>query len=183
MGIFEHLAIIIFRNATGDSSKRWLLTPFVLLMFISAIALFFIAALMTDRWLNLTGVSLPVWTIFLAIFLIVPGTSLAFWTWIEFIKARGTPVPINPPQRLIVSGPYAYTRNPMLTGLYLIFFGIGILIGSLSFTLFYTPLFILVNTLYIKKVEEHEMELKFGQAYREYKKRVPLYFPRIGRFN
>lgn len=67
----------------------------------------------------------------------------------------------------------------MLSSLYLIFFGAGLLWGSFSFTLIYTPVFILVNTIYIKQVEEREMELKFGQAYLDYKQRVPMYWPKL----
>jgi protein-S-isoprenylcysteine O-methyltransferase Ste14 len=179
MGIFERLANAIFRTATGDMQRRWLLTPLVALIFATVITLFVIAALLTDTWLQLPSISFPPWTIILAVIFLAPGTIIYIWTMVKFLHAQGTPVPVNPPHELIISGIYAYSRNPMLTSLYLVFFGAGILWGSLSFTLFYTPLFILINTIYIKKVEERELELKFGKAYLEYKKRVPMYFPRV----
>ena len=58
--------------------------------------------------------------------------------------------------------------------------------GSLSLTVFYTPLVILVFYFQITKIEEKEMELKFGQSYLEYKKKVPLFFPFLnwrGKYN
>ena len=66
----------------------------------------------------------------------------------------------------------------MVTGIYLCFFGVGLLIGSLSLIVFYTPLFIILMHFYLVKVEEKELELKFGQEYLDYKKRVPMYLPR-----
>jgi len=179
VGIFERLANAIFRTATGDDNKRRVLTLPVALIFLVFIILLIVAAMLTDRWLNLPSISSPPWTVVLAVILLLAGIIFYAWTIVNFMSARGTPVPVNPPKELVVSGPYAHSRNPMLTSLYLVFFGAGILWGSLSFTVFYTPLFILVNTVYIKKVEEREMELKFGQAYLDYKKRVPMYFPRF----
>jgi len=38
-------------------------------------------------------------------------------------------------------------------------------------------LFIIVHVVYLKFVEEKELEKKFGQAYIDYKKKVPMFFP------
>jgi protein-S-isoprenylcysteine O-methyltransferase Ste14 len=111
--------------------------------------------------------------------LLMPGTVLLIWTWIQFLMAKGTPVPINPPQKLITGGLYAYSRNPMLLGIFLIVFATGLLTGSLSLTLLFAPLFVVFFYLQITLVEEREMELKFGQDYLDYKKRVPRFFPGI----
>ena len=50
-----------------------------------------------------------------------------------------------------------------------------------SFTLLviFIPLFIMVHIVYLKLVEEKELEKKFGQAYIDYKKKVPMFFPRL----
>lgn len=86
-------------------------------------------------------------------------------------------MPINPPQELITTGPYAYSRNPMMLGIFLMLFGTGFFIGSLALTVIFTPLFVLLMSVYAKLVEEKELELRFGQPYRDYKKRVPMYLP------
>jgi protein-S-isoprenylcysteine O-methyltransferase Ste14 len=52
------------------------------------------------------------------------------WSVAHFLKAKGTPVPFNPPPRLVDSGPYAYSRNPMLTGVFALLFGLGVLLAS-----------------------------------------------------
>jgi len=179
MGIFNRLADAIFRMATGDSKKRWLYTPLVAFLFLCFISLFFIGAYFTDRWLNLPKVVYMPWNLIFGLILLAPGVLFITWTYIQFFRARGTPVPINPPQKLITTGLYAHSRNPMLQGIFLVFFGVGVMTGSISLTFFFSPLFVLFFYFQVTKVEEKEMELKFGQAYIEYKQRVPRFFPRL----
>jgi len=183
MGIFERIANSIFRIAREDSRKRWLLTPLVAFLFLCFVSLFFIAAYIADRALKLPSISYIPWTLIAGLILLIPGTIVLVWTWIQFLRAKGTPVPINPPQELITGGLYAYSRNPMLLGIFLIVFATGFLTGSLSLTLFFAPLFVLFFYFQITLVEEKEMELKFGQDYLDYKQRVPRFFPRILRGN
>jgi len=181
MSIFERIADFIFRTARGDSKTRWLYTPFVAFLFLLFLSLFYFAALFTDKWLNLPSIIYLPWTLIVAVILLIAGATLVTWTWTQFLLARGTPVPLNPPQKLITGGIYAFSRNPMLMGIFFIFFGIGVIIGSLSLTFIFTPLLILVFYVQITKIEEREMELKFGREYLDYKKRVPRFFPRISR--
>jgi len=56
-------------------------------------------------------------------------------------------------------------------------FGIGFWIGSFSLILVFTPLFILVNTLELKIIEEPELERRLGREYIEYKKKTPMFIP------
>jgi protein-S-isoprenylcysteine O-methyltransferase Ste14 len=147
------------------------------LIFLIVIALFIVSALFTDNWLNLPRLSYFPWTLIISIVLFVPGFILYFWTIGIFTGLRGTAVPINPPQELITTGPYACSRNPMMLGIFLMLFGAGFFIGSLALTMIFTPLFILLMSVYAKLVEEKELELRFGQSYRDYKKRVPMYLP------
>jgi protein-S-isoprenylcysteine O-methyltransferase Ste14 len=179
MGIFERIADSIFRVATGDSNKRWLYTPFVAMLFGCFVALFFIAAYLVDRRLNLPSISYMPWTLIAGLILAVPASILLVWTWVQFLSAKGTPVPINPPRKLITGGLYAYSRNPMLLSIFLIVFAAGLLTGSLSLTLLFAPLFVLFFYFQVTLVEEREMELKFGRDYLDYKNRVPRFFPRI----
>ncbi len=72
---------------------------------------------------------------------------------------------------------YKRTRNPMMLGLFLTLVGIGLLIGSSFFTLWSLIGFIPAIVFWLKFVEERELEMRFGQSYREYKQRVPFLFP------
>jgi protein-S-isoprenylcysteine O-methyltransferase Ste14 len=74
---------------------------------------------------------------------------------------------------------YKLTRNPMSLGFYLLWLAFGLLAGSTYFTLWILIAFIPAHIFYIKFIEEHELELRFGQPYREYKQRVPFLIPNI----
>ena len=111
--------------------------------------------------------------------LIAAGLLLAWWTiYVQFTLGRGTPVPLMATQQLIIQKPYDYCRNPMALGTLVAGLGFAILIGSLSAVLLVLVLSGLLLT-YIKLAEEKEMELRFGEAYREYRKQTPFILPRF----
>jgi ABC-2 type transport system ATP-binding protein len=158
MGVFERLARFIFRIATGDRNTRWALTPVGGLLF-SAFVLFFVgAALLTDRFLRLAAIVFSPWTEITGLLLLTIGLALVIVVGSSLIRAHGTPVPVNPPDKLITNGLFAHIRNPMMLGLFLSMFGAGIFIGSMSLTLIYTPMAVAFFTLYLKKIEEKELE-------------------------
>jgi protein-S-isoprenylcysteine O-methyltransferase Ste14 len=103
------------------------------------------------------------------------------WSILHFVKIKGTPVPFNPPPKLVNAGPYAYVRNPMLSGVFILMFGFGILFNSISLVFIFTPLFILFNYVELKAIEETELEKRLGKKYLKYKKRVPMFIPKLRR--
>jgi protein-S-isoprenylcysteine O-methyltransferase Ste14 len=66
----------------------------------------------------------------------------------------------------------------MLTGVFCSMFGLGFLVHSMSMVLLWTPVFVVVNLIELKLVEEPELERRFGASYREYKWSVPMFLPR-----
>ncbi len=78
---------------------------------------------------------------------------------------------------MVTTGPYTYVRNPMVTGMFILFFGLGVLFQSISLVFIFTPLFILLMVLELKAVEEPELEKRLGKEYLEYKKKVPMFIP------
>jgi protein-S-isoprenylcysteine O-methyltransferase Ste14 len=156
---------------------RTILTPIGAIIFGLFTIFFIIIAIKIDNLLNLPKIIISSSNLFISIPLIFLGIILTGWSVLHFLKVKGTPVPLNPPPQLVNSGPYAYTRNPMLTGIFLLMFGIGFWIGSFSLILVFTPLFILVNTLELKIIEEPELERRLGKEYIEYKKKTPMFIP------
>ena len=98
----------------------------------------------------------------------------------NFLRVKGTPVPFNPPPKLVTAGPYAFVRNPMLTGVFILLFGFGLFFGSVSVIFIFTPLFIIINVWELKAIEEPELVKRLGKEYVEYKKRTPMFFPDFG---
>jgi len=58
-------------------------------------------------------------------------------------------------------------------------FGLGILFRSISLVFIFTPLFVLLNYLELKAIEEPELENRIGKKYLKYKKKVPMFFPKF----
>lgn len=178
MGFRERWINRFHRAATGTKKTRTLLTPIGVTVFGLFTAMFVLAAIFVDTLLGLPrllpeGTRLPV-----SIPAMVVGIVLATWSAIHFLKAKGTPVPFNPPPKVVKTGPYRYVRNPMLAGVFLFLFGIGFYINSVSLVLFFTPLFVLVNVWELKKIEEPELMKRLGNEYIEYRKQTPMFIPR-----
>ena len=69
----------------------------------------------------------------------------------------------------------------MVLGWIIMLFGIGILLNSFSLVAIFAPFFTLLNVVYIKTIEEKEMEKKFGEEYLKYKQSVPMFVPILRR--
>lgn len=85
--------------------------------------------------------------------------------------------------RLATHGIYARVRHPQYTGLFLIVFGEGIIHWPTIVSVAAFPIIVAAYTLLARK-EERQMLLEFGDAYEEYRQRVPMFIPRLdgGRF-
>ena len=84
---------------------------------------------------------------------------------------------------LAVSGPYAYTRNPLYLGSFLL--GLGFTVAAaaspwhfLLFAALFAALFLGIY-LPVMRVEAATLAELFGNQYREYARQVPLLFPRL----
>ena len=181
MSIWDRWAQGINRVVTGDKRRRAILTPIAAIIFFGIITLFVVASSWVDKWLNLPHLSEAWWKYTLAAIIFIAGLLLAGWSVSRFFMVKGTPVPTSPPPKLITTGLYSYIRNPMALGGLLILESLGFYFGSLSLIIVFAPLPVLLYALWIKAVEETELELRFGQDYREYKKRVPMFIPRFKR--
>ncbi|MCW4020571.1 MAG: isoprenylcysteine carboxylmethyltransferase family protein [Candidatus Bathyarchaeota archaeon] len=79
--------------------------------------------------------------------------------------------------RLVTSGPYAYCRNPMTLGYSLLPCGMGVMFRSIGMTIFVPAIVFAIMIGWLKVKEEPNLEKRFGEAYREYKRRTPFLIP------
>jgi len=91
---------------------------------------------------------------------------------------RGTLAPWNPPQHLVVVGPYRHVRNPMISGLLSVLLAEALFFGSVPILVWFT-LGLVVNSIYIPLAEEPGLEKRFGEKYVRYKQHVPRWIPRL----
>ena len=81
-------------------------------------------------------------------------------------------------KRLVTEGVYARMRHPQYTGLFLIVFGEGIVHWPTIVSVIAFPVIVIAYALLAKK-EERQMLTQFGDRYREYQRRVPMFIPRF----
>lgn len=170
---------LIYQAATGSGRLRTILTVLGGSVFLSVLVCAIGLAFFLDRYFSLPGLCSPPWQWLAAVPLMVAGVWLWAWSLLHFLKARGTPVPFNPPPRLVTAGPYAHIRNPMLLGVFLLLQGFGIACNSMALTDFLGPLFVLTMVMELKLIEEPELEKRLGAVYTDYRRRVPMFIPRI----
>jgi protein-S-isoprenylcysteine O-methyltransferase Ste14 len=175
--------IDVFKKwAECEYSKRQQLTMVILsgLLFVVVIpVLLLLVAFSMDQWFRLPRFVYGSFNQFIGLLFIVSGWLFASWSVKTLIKqGKGTQVPMMPTKKLVVNGPYAYSRNPMAFGTFVLYFGIGIWVGSLS-AIALVSLFAVLFLVYIKIIEEKELEARFGREYLVYKRSTPFLIPRL----
>jgi len=106
------------------------------------------------------------------------GIIILFWSISTFwFIGRGTPVPFTSPTKLVTSGPFKYTRNPIKLGVVLFYFGTGALYDNIVTGLVMMVIGVTLGTIYHKGVEEKELALRFGHEYEEYRRRTSFFIP------
>lgn len=93
-------------------------------------------------------------------------------------KGWGAPFAIALSQKLSVEWLYAWTRNPMVLATLAFLVALGLWFQSALFVLWVLGVVAPALLVFVKVYEERELELRFGAAYRDYKARTPLLFPR-----
>ena len=167
----------LYKVATGSKNVRNFFTPIGAFIYGLLIFIFVAIALYVDRIIDLTTIFPNPLNIILSIPIFLLAIFLIGWSVQNFLSVKGTPVPFNPPPQLVITRPYYYTRNPMLTGVFSLMFGFGLFFGSVSLLFVFTPLFIYINFWELKSIEEPELEKRLGEDYIKYRKRTPMFFP------
>ena len=109
------------------------------------------------------------------------GAAILLWCIWDFATAgRGTLAPIDPPTALVVRSLYRYVRNPMYLGALLMLAGEAFALRSTAIVWWGAAWFALVN-LMVLFYEEPTLTRRFGDAYREYRRTVGRWIPRLPR--
>ena len=109
---------------------------------------------------EIVGIALCLFTV--AVGILIGGT----------FRRAGTAIqPWKPTTRLLTSGFYRFSRNPIYVGVCLFNIGIGVATNTLWIVLSFIPGALLVYHIAIKQ-EEAYLEQKFGDEYRQYRQKV-----------
>ena len=109
--------------------------------------------------------------------LVLGGAGVALYCSSLFRRiGLGTPVPIEPPQQLVVSGLYRYSRNPIYVADVAILLGIFLVGGWATQLLYALVVTGLIHALIVLH-EEPVLQRRFGEPYARYVQRVPRWLP------
>ena len=102
------------------------------------------------------------------------GIGIFMEGWRELHRARQE-------NRLVTDQLYALVRHPQYTGLFLALFGEGVVHWPTIFSVGLFPVIVLAYYL-LARSEERKVEAEFGEEYRDYRSRVPMFIPRWGQW-
>jgi protein-S-isoprenylcysteine O-methyltransferase Ste14 len=94
------------------------------------------------------------------------------------LQGLGTPAPVLPTRRLVVTGLYPYVRNPMYSAVVATILGQGLILGNVTL-LEYGGLVWLLFHLFVLVYEEPTLRTSFGSEYESFCAEVPRWIPRF----
>lgn len=169
----------LFRTSTTSLAGNAVKTV-IQVVCIWALALLVIPYAILEAFDALTVPSIGIWPV-VGLILFASFSLLGLTSAYYMVRdGAGTPLPLDQTNALVVSGPYRYVRNPMaIAG---IGQGISIAIVFQSVPiLIYSILGMLVWHLVVRPTEERNMDQRFGEAYRQYRRQVSCWIPRFGK--
>ena len=156
---------------------------FVRAIVYSALFIGFVLIYAPARVLSWSGITRPVaieGPQVVGILIGTAGAVVAVWCILAFASlGRGTPMPLDPPRRLVIKGPYRFVRNPMYIGAALALVGAALVYESLPL-LSYAGLFLVATHFFVLWYEEPTLRRTFGPDYEAYCDRVRRWWPSVG---
>ncbi len=123
------------------------------------------------------GVELPAWVRPAGLVFMPLGGALAVWCIASFVvRGHGTAAPFDPPREFVATGPYGIIRNPMYVGGFLCLAGWALYVGSFGALLVAVGMLVAAH-LFVVLYEEPSLESRFGDEYRDYRRRTPRWIP------
>jgi protein-S-isoprenylcysteine O-methyltransferase Ste14 len=111
--------------------------------------------------------------------LIVIGLPGVIDSFVRFtLQGLGTPAPVAPPEKLVVTGLYRHVRNPMYVGVLAVILGQALLFGEWRLIVYGALLWLALHVIVVA-YEEPRLEKTFQAQYRVFRTGVPRWIPRL----
>jgi len=122
----------------------------------------------------LSAVAVP-----LGVAVLVFASALGIWSAVTMSTwGKGTPLPSAMPNHLVVAGPYRWVRNPMALAGIAQGVAVGLILSS-WLVVVYALAGSLVWNLVVRPHEEADLESRFGDDFRRYRRAVRCWLPRF----
>lgn len=120
-----------------------------------------------------------IWTIIIGFLIALLGELIRFWG-VSWAGSETRTTGSVGGTFLIISGPFAYVRNPLYVGNILIYLGLGIMsFAWFPYLQIVAIFFFLLQYYLIVKEEEGYLKERFQEEYKIYCENVPPFFPRL----
>ena len=103
--------------------------------------------------------------------LVIAGFAIMIRAWWLFRQADTAVCPTEKSSHLVISGPFAWTRNPMYLGMIGMLASISVWVGTLPFFLATLVYVLVINNVFCP-YEEQKMERELGESYLSYRRQV-----------
>lgn len=111
--------------------------------------------------------------------LALAGLIVLLNAFVRFVvEGFGTPIPVAPPDRLVVGGLYRYVRNPMYVAIFSAVIGQALIFGD-PWLLLYAAVMAVPVYSFVHWYEEPHLRRRFGAEYERYLARVPGWWPTV----
>ena len=110
--------------------------------------------------------------------LIAAGAAVLLDAFARFaLQGLGTPSPTTPTERLVITGPNRYVRNPMYLAVTALSLGQWLLLGR-PVLLAWAFVFLATTYAFVRGYEEPTLLAEYGEEYERYRATVPGWWPR-----
>jgi protein-S-isoprenylcysteine O-methyltransferase Ste14 len=106
-----------------------------------------------------------------AIGLTAAGLIVVFWGIATFRAHRTAVFPNQPAARIVRTGPYRFTRNPMYTGMTTAYVGLALMLND-AWPLIFLPIVLVLLVSLVIQREERYLASAFPAEYDAYRRRV-----------
>lgn len=157
-------------TGSGETPDRPGVIALPPLIYLAAIVLAFVLALLVPLPL-----AVPVVVRWVAGVIVLAGIGLAMLGRVTFERAGTNVNPMEPATKLVLTGPYRVTRNPMYVGMALATVALAVATVNGWLLVLLVPTWAVMHWGVIVR-EERYLARKFGAEYEEYRRRVRRYF-------
>jgi protein-S-isoprenylcysteine O-methyltransferase Ste14 len=133
---------------------------------------FLVIGILAGQWLGLPGLGAAAGVARIAGWVLIGAGLAVNFAGAGMFRRSGTAIiPFKPASRLVTSGIYRWTRNPMYLGMALLYAGIAMLFDSILALALLAAVIAIIQAQVISREEDY-LERHFGDEYREYRARV-----------
>jgi protein-S-isoprenylcysteine O-methyltransferase Ste14 len=145
----------------------------------SLVSIFYPGITHIDELIGLNPLPLKTFFLIAGIILAIPGLYLLGMSN-KLLRALGSGAnAFRLTKQIVEKDIYKYTRNPMSLGYYLFSLAFAFISGSTLATLGVLLGLIPAHIFFLKFFEELELELRFGESYKQYKQKAPFLIPKL----